>query len=368
MESDLMLATSGVATLPPAYWAVVFFMVGCALGSFLNVVIHRLPRGESLVHPPSHCPHCQYHIPFYLNIPLLTWLMLRGRCRNCGAPIAFRYFAVELLTGLMFLAIWARYGPGLVLPSVLGVFACGLIAASFIDLEHYIIPDEITIGGTVAGIVASLVVPQLHGKTYGPDGVVQGVLGAAVGGGVIYAVVRLGKMAFGRQKLALPANTRVIFAEEGIHLPDGLIPYDELFYRKSDAILLKAATVELIDRCYRDVEVRLKPGVLRIGTDEFSPDQVPHMEVVTSQIVVPREAMGFGDVKFMAAIGAFLGWQATLFSLFASSLLGAVAGVTLVVLKRHNRSNPIPYGPYIAMAAVVWMFCGKEVLHWWLGR
>ena len=98
------------AAVPFHFWSLCFFVLGCIVGSFLNVCIYRLPLGMSIVTPPSHCPHCKYSIPWYLNIPLVTWLALRGRCKNCGAPISPRYFIVELLTGLAFLGCWLKFG------------------------------------------------------------------------------------------------------------------------------------------------------------------------------------------------------------------------------------------------------------------
>src|SRR6187549_3272071 len=129
------------AKVPFHFWTLVLFILGCIVGSFLNVFIYRMPLGRSVISPPSHCPHCNYSIPFYLNIPLVTWLMLRGKCKNCGAPISVRYFLVELLTGLMFLSCWVLYGrqsPFVAL--VLCLVMAGLIAATFIDLAHFIIP------------------------------------------------------------------------------------------------------------------------------------------------------------------------------------------------------------------------------------
>src|SRR3954468_12322916 len=120
--------------IPFHFWSLVFFGLGCIVGSFLNVVIHRLPLGQSVVSPPSHCPHCKYSIPWYLNIPLVTWIVLRGRCRNCGAPISIRYFLVELLTGITFLSCWLAFGhqsPWVALEY--GFFLAGLIAGTFTD-------------------------------------------------------------------------------------------------------------------------------------------------------------------------------------------------------------------------------------------
>src|SRR5215472_1828391 len=148
------------AAVPFHFWSVVFFVLGCIVGSFLNVCIHRLPLGQSIVSPPSHCPHCKYSIPWYLNIPLLTWLWLRGKCRNCGAPISIRYFLVELLTGLTFLVCWNVFGrQSAALALIYCGFLCGLIVATFIDFEHFIIPDEITIGGMLVGVVVSVLFP-----------------------------------------------------------------------------------------------------------------------------------------------------------------------------------------------------------------
>jgi len=345
------------------YLDFVVFLFGAVVGSFLNVCIHRLPLGESIVSPPSHCPHCHYAIPWYLNIPLATWLWLRARCRNCGALISPRYFIVELLTGLAFLASWVSFGSqSAVLALVYCVFLAGLIAASFIDFEHFIIPDELTFGGTALGLACSVAVPKLHHAPNWTESAMAGALGAAAGGGLIYVILRLGKLLFGRQRVALLETTKIIFTETALCLPDREIPYEELFYRRSDTITLHAETVELPDRCYWDVRVQLSPDRLRIGEEEFDPVAVPHLEGVTAEIILPREAMGLGDVKFMAAIGAFLGWQAVLFSVTISSLIGSAVGLCLILLGKRQWSSRMPYGPYLALAAVIWVFAGQR---WW---
>ena len=143
--------TADWSLVPFHFWSLVFFVLGCIVGSFLNVCIHRMPLGMSIVTPPSHCPHCKYSIPWYLNIPLVTWLALRGRCKNCGAPISPRYFVVELLTGADVSGLLAGVRRpshpvhSMPLALVYAVFLAGLIAATFIDFEHFIIPDEITL-------------------------------------------------------------------------------------------------------------------------------------------------------------------------------------------------------------------------------
>ena len=353
--------------VPFHFWSVVFFVLGGIVGSFLNVCIHRMPRGESIVSPPSHCPHCNYSIPWYLNIPMVTWLMLGGKCRNCRAPISIRYFVVELLTAGLFLSCWLRFGA---VSAALALTYClllsGFIVATFIDFEHFIIPDEITLGGMAAGFVCSALVPTLHLAETAARSLERCFLGILVGAGLVYGILRLGKLFFGRQKFSLPKGTRVFFTESAIKLPDKEIPYEEIFYRKSDTILLQAMTVEMADRCYARVPVRLSPARLRVGDDEFQPDQVEHFEVVTDEMVVPREAMGLGDVKFMAAIGAFLGWPAVVFSLMISALIGATVGVTLILMGKSEWSSRLPYGPYIALAATLWVFGADRFVYLWL--
>jgi leader peptidase (prepilin peptidase) / N-methyltransferase len=353
------------AKVPFHFWSGVVFWLGCMVGSFLNVCIYRMPIGKSVVSPPSHCPHCNYSIPFYLNIPLVTWLMLRGKCANCRAPISVRYFLVELITGLSFLGCWLLHGRASVgVALVLCLVMAGLIVATFIDLAHFIIPDEVTIGGMVAGLLCSLAVPELHGLETVGRSLGASFLGLLVGGLLVEGVRQAGKLAFGRMKLNLEGDTKIFFGDSGLVLPDRELLYEEIFYRKSDAIRFHALRVELADRCYVNADVALSPLKLKIAGDEFDPEKNLYMEAVTSKLVLPREAMGFGDVKFMAAIGAFLGWQATVFSLVVSSFLGAIVGGALILLKRHERSNPIPYGPYIAAAAALWIFSGRPIMNW----
>jgi leader peptidase (prepilin peptidase)/N-methyltransferase len=475
------------AVVPFHFWSLVFFVFGCIVGSFLNVCIYRMPLDLSVVSPPSHCPHCKYAIPFYLNIPLLTWLALRGRCKNCGAPISPRYFIVELLTGLTFLNCWLVFGPqSAALALVYCLFLAGLIVATFIDFEHFIIPHEITIGGAVAGFVISFFLPRLHLVHSHRQGMVQSVIGIMAGWCIVFGVRWLGKLLFGKYSLDLDPESRVIFTESAIVLPPKRLSL-ERFHRRAGWFAFQASEVELIDRCYknievaisesqmilkspfgceafnrsaiphlkaiferqlslretaeitgvrwkfvqalsglinslgeaffqrqntkvhagdwlvftstdawlcrrelwfgdgeifyretdaitflareikiqfgswRDVSVRLTPVELKIGDAKFNPEAVPQMEVVTDRMILPREAMGFGDVLFMAAIGAFTGWQGVLFSLFASSLIGSAAGVSLIAMRRSEWSSKIPYGPYIALAAAIWIFCGKQI-------
>ena len=365
------------ALVPFHFWSLVFFSFGCIVGSFLNVCIYRMPLDLSVVSPPSHCPNCEYAIPFYLNVPLVTWLWLGGKCKNCRAPILPRYFIVELLTGVTFLACWLFFGAtSPVLALVYSIFFAGLITATFIDFEHFIIPDEITFGGAAVGFILSFFLPELHGVSSSVAGVEKGLLGIAVGAGMVWFVLEFGYRVFGQQRMKFLEPTKLIFTETSLHLDGREIPYDDIFfdycyrkffYRKPKTITFHASLVEFVDRCYRDVDVRISSSVLAIGDEKLDPAAVLHMEAKCVEIVVPREAMGLGDVKFMAAIGAFLGWQGAVFSLMASSLIGSVVGVALIVMRRSEWSSKIPYGPYIALAAAIWAFVGKKYIEPFLG-
>ena len=267
------------AQVPFHFWSVVFFVFGSMVGSFLNVCIYRMPRGLSVVSPPSHCPRCGYSIPWFLNIPLVTWLSLRGQCANCRAPISPRYVLVEMLTGLLFLASWLMVGrQSVLLALAYCLILAGFVVATFIDFEHFIIPDEITIGGMIAGVVVSFAVPALHGTASRVTGLFQSFIGLAAGWGIVYLVLRVGKLMFGKQNIDLPPNTRIIFTETGLLLPDQEIPFEELFYRKSDVITIEAMTVEVVDRCYKNLVVRLMPEKLFLGDEEFDPESV-HLAV-----------------------------------------------------------------------------------------
>lgn len=354
------------AQVPSHFWTVMFFVLGSMVGSLLNVCIHRMPLGQSIIHPRSHCPHCKYSIPWYLNVPIFTWLYLRGKCKNCGATIAPRYLLIEILTGVAFATAWVRFGQAApLLALAISILLAGFIVATFIDLEHFIIPDEITLGGIVAGFLFSVAVPALQHAATIQESIKASLWGIAIGGGLIYLILRGGKLMFGKEQVLLEENTRIEFTETTIVMPGHEVPFEELFYRKSDTINFHATQLELPDRCYWNVDVQLSPETLKIGADTYKPEEIPHMTAVTSRLVLPREAMGFGDVKFMAAIGAFLGWQAVIFALMASAVLGSIVGVTSILLRKNEWSSRIPYGPYIAIAATIYLFLPDSIVGQW---
>ncbi len=179
---------------------VFIFIFGAMVGSFLNVCIVRLPLEKSIVFPGSHCVACRASIQWYDNIPLISWLLLGGRCRACRAKISFRYWLVELLTGVIFFLFYRHYGIQPVLWPYL-VMVSGFIVATFVDFEHRIIPDEVSIGGMIAGVVFSVIVPQLQG-THSPFlGAAFSLLGVLVGGGSIYLMGMIGDFVFKKETM-----------------------------------------------------------------------------------------------------------------------------------------------------------------------
>ena len=242
-------------------------VIGMVVGSFLNVCIWRLPKGESVVFPPSHCPKCAYRIRWYDNIPLFSYLMLRGKCRGCGIHISLQYPLVELLNGLLTLALFLHFGPTLPF-IVLFLFCSALVVITFIDLEHQIIPDEISLPGIVIGFIFSFF---LQGHTW-----LNSLLGILLGGG---------------------------------------------------SLLLVAYVY---------------------------------------QLMTGKEGMGGGDIKLLAMMGAFQGWKSILFIIFASSLVGSVIGITIMLVQKKDSKLAIPFGPYLAFGSILYIFFGRQIIHWYL--
>lgn len=184
------------------------FILGAIVGSFLNVCIVRMPHEKSVVTPRSHCVHCKKQLLWYDNIPFISYILLKGRCRFCGEKISPRYFWVELVTAVTFVAFYQYYGLSALLPAYL-TMACGFIVATFVDFEHRIIPDEVSIGGMAAGVLFSALIPELHGMDPGTGPLVLAHLkslgwslfGVLVGGGSIYAMGILGDFLFKKESM-----------------------------------------------------------------------------------------------------------------------------------------------------------------------
>ena len=346
------------------------FVLGAAVGSFLNVCIYRLPRDLSVNRPRrSFCPHCNHPIPWYQNIPLVSWLVLRGRCATCGGKISFRYFGVELLTGLLFVAVWRAFPWPMALPYF--VFVSLVIIATFVDFEHFIIPDEITIGGTFAGIIASLAVPELQQSGTRLAALVRSALAAALGYLVLLFVLEAGKLAFGKKRIPLDGQTPFTWKRHGddaeftVGAERSL--WSDHFARETDRLLLKCDDVSIDGQIHNKVELEFVYDRLTFEGQTFQLDEVNEISGTASELQIPREAMGRGDLKFLASIGAFLGWQAVLFSIFAGSLAGSAVGLVTLVVGNRVWSAKLPFGPYLALGALVWLFFGSGLLQWYFG-
>ena len=252
----------------PAYCAFAAFVTGACVGSFLNVCVYRIPLNRSVVSPGSHCAACGAPIAWYHNIPVVSWLVLRGRAACCGTRIDARYAIVEFATGALFLALWLRFPP---LDAIIYAVMCsGLIAACLIDLDHFIIPDRFTFGGCLAGFAACAIDPRL-----------------------------------------MNADTRL----------------------HAFSWSLASAIVGML--------VLLAIGWL--GT-----------------LLLRKEAMGMGDVKFVAAICSFLGMVSLIWTITISACIGSVLGLLLIVLQRGAWGTRIPYGPFLGLAAIAWLFGGND--------
>jgi len=346
------------------------FVLGAVVGSFLNVCIYRMPLDLSVNEPRrSFCPACKKQLRWYQNIPLLSWLFLRGRCAHCGSRIAFRYFAVELLTALLFLAVWRQFPWQIAV--AYWVFVSLLIVGTFIDFEHFIIPDEVTIGGTIAGILASCLVPALMAVDGRSRALLTSALSAALGYAILWIVLEAGKKVFGKKRIELDAPTPFSWTRTGddadfiVGEEKGL--WSDHFSRETDLLILHCDEVIVDYRGLGKTDLRFYYNRVKIDGEEILLDNVEQISGVVRGLQIPREAMGRGDLKFLAAIGAFLGWRAVLFSVFAGSLLGSLVGLATLLIGRRVWSAKLPFGPYLAFGGLLWMFFGRSLLSWYLG-
>ena len=369
------------------------FYMGAGIGSFLNVVIYRLPLGVSVNNPKrSFCPSCKYKIPMWQNIPLLSWLLLRGKCANCGGKISIRYFLVELLTAVIFYLVFVKisgeyamggdpwpkiqlWGPQVL---CLWVFMSLLISGTFIDIDHFILPHSITIGGTVVGVLASWWVPALMVEATHTRGVLVSLASAALGLGGLWMVVELGKLAFGRKKFVFTKEESWEVTQPNEEEPPVVVfgehKYDwaDLFMRATDRMVVTCNNLQVNDRTFGAVTAELWMEKLKVreGTnlEEFSLEGVTTLKAKTTQVVIPREAMGFGDVLFLMMIGAFTGWQSVLFTILAASVIGTVFAVIHRVTGKAEWGAKIPFGPYLAMGAALWVFYGPQFVQWYVSK
>ena len=344
------------------------FVLGAAVGSFLNVCIYRWPVDLSINQPRrSFCPKCKQPIPWHQNLPLISWIALGGRCANCGAKISFRYFAVELVTALLFLAIWQSFPWQIAI--AYWIFVSFLIIGTFIDFEHFIIPDRVTIGGIIAGVACSVIVPALMETDSRVAAGVRALLAAALGYVILWIVLEAGKIAFGRKRIRFDAPTPFTWIKRGedadfvVGTEESL--WSDYFAREKDRLLLRCDETRIDHETFANVTLDFRYDRVNVEGRALMLDDVTHISGVARELVIPREAMGRGDLKFLGAIGAFLGWRAVLFSLFAGSLLGSIVGLVTLVVGKRVWSAKLPFGPYLAFGALTWMFFGEILLRWY---
>ncbi|MCP4847303.1 MAG: prepilin peptidase [Verrucomicrobiaceae bacterium] len=366
------------------FLAMVAFVLGAIVGSFLNVVIYRVPRGISVNSPRrSFCPGCDYQIPFFHNIPLLSWVVLLGKCKKCSAVISFRYWCVELLTAALFLGVWIRFSDTPQVVPVIWILVALLICATFIDFDFQIIPDGITKGGGVIGLLAVLMVPSLAvvlmdceladgaGYKVRLSALGLAILGGATGYGLIFSVVILGKIAFGRKALNVPDTGywSVIEGEENPVLITGeeRTPFEDLFFVGSERVEIECEQAEVNGKSFEGGVITIHSDRLQVEEEEVMISEWKTLSGKARSIRYYREAMGFGDVKFMALIGAFLGWKAVLFTIFIASVSGTAVSLPAKILRRDSPLTRIPFGPYLALGAIVWIFFGPDLLDWYFG-
>jgi leader peptidase (prepilin peptidase)/N-methyltransferase len=347
--------------------------LGACIGSFLNVCIYRWPRDMKVNEPArSFCPLCKRAIRWYENLPMISWLALRGRCAGCHEHIPFRYFLVEALTAVVFLLIWWHFPPAQAVAYALLATAC--IVTVFVDFEHYIIPNQVTWGVLPLGLVASALVPSLHEETFWLRGLFMGALGAGVGLLSLWLVVEGGKRLFGKKtrKFEKAINWELREGEEApsLVLGEEIIPWDDLFSRESDRLIIEGSDFEVNGRPSEGSRLVMHWNRFAIE-DGKSPEDVP-LEKVKSmrgkarRMVIPREAMGFGDVKFLAMAGAFIGWKGALFTIFAASLYGTIFGLGVLLINRKNWAGRIPFGPWLVVGVWTWVLFGKVLLNTYL--
>lgn len=380
----------GVIELP-VFLAIVSAILGATVGSFLNVVIYRLPRGLSVNEPRrSFCPNCKYKIPFHLNIPILSWFLLAGKCKNCSGVVSFRYCFVEILTAFLFLLAWLTFAgsfdqifynnPQLVLVSWFLISL--LVAASFIDIEHQIIPDGINGCGIIVGIISAFIFPNIVHEFMGMDkspsqefssrieAVGWSLAGMACGFVILYSVVIFGKILFGKKSLSSgePVTWNIIEGKENpiLIIGDNEIPFEDLFFVGTEKIVLDSTEIEINSKQYGADDLVVYYDRLVVGGENVIPiNEWQTLKGISSKITYKREAMGLGDVKFIAMFGAFIGWKGVLFALFAASIIGTSINLPGKFLGKGTAFTRIPFGPYLAVGALFWLFCGSDLLQWY---
>jgi leader peptidase (prepilin peptidase)/N-methyltransferase len=272
---------------------------------------------------------------------------------------------VEAITGAFFAAASWRFGFPLMIP--VWIFGAALIVTTFIDIEFFLIPDVVSKPAIVAGIASSLFFPELHATPSPLIAAGLSIAGALIGGGLLFLIGELGKLAFGRYKVVLPDP--VPFRFENMSADDAqiVIGKDEFrcsdhFFRRTDRIRIRAEEAIVNDQKFQAAELSLYYHRVETPAGIIPLTDLYLLEGRTAYAEFPREAMGLGDVKLVTAIGAFTGWTGAIFTIPVASVIASLYGIATLVIGRREWSSKIPFGPYLAIGAVAWIFCGREIV------
>ncbi|MFW6413771.1 MAG: prepilin peptidase [Verrucomicrobiota bacterium] len=379
-----------------------FFIFGACIGSFLNVVICRLPKGESLISPGSHCPRCGHHITGLENIPVISWLYLRARCRECRERISWHYPIVEIASAVIFVLVWCRvYFSGLpltTLPSFL-FLTTALFAAAIIDIKHHIIPDKITITGCLLAFLLAVLVPgsrdALELMTRVPTitrettliplvptietlvplnnirvlALLDTLLGFLTAYCLLVTMRSIGKLLWGRSKISTEEAQQLSLQNNILYIGSNLIYKFPDTGNNDTKITIAAHQVKLVYvdktgsiKAHFISSARLSIRNSRIITGSLNLDQerIISLTGYTKKWHIPRNVLGYGDIKLLAMIGAFLGVDGFLFVLLTASLSGfAFSGIGIILTRK--RFQTVPFAPFIGGGIFLWIFYGPEL-------
>ncbi len=369
MLEALTLYTQVVSLEAPWLLPLCFALIGACIGSFLNVVIYRMPRGLSVQKPRrSFCPHCKAGIPWYLNLPIISWLALRGKSACCHRPIALRYWLVELACAALFAAIsWVFAAEDVVTQALICVWAAAMLATFCIDWEQMVVLPSLTLVATAAGFGVAALSPWLvtGGALMPTEGMLWSACGA-IGGFLLFRLVALlGRLLFGRRSEKFGMNLPWSLRQEGddleLRMGERCLLWSELFMEERNRLTLQGAVIdgrgnEVGELCFSVDAVLLPDGRLL---------ELEHCESLSGTCCgysLRREAMGSGDAWIALAIGALCGWQGVMFSLVA----GSVLGILWALIARIRRGQPMPFGPTLVLGAWIWLFWGQPLWYAYL--
>lgn len=340
-------------------------LLGACVGSFVNVVVYRLPRGLSVQNPPrSFCPSCGAAIPWWLNLPIISWLWLRGKSACCRKPIAVRYWLVELACTALFLLIGLSFPYESLLTLLwLCLWAAALLAMLAMDWELMVVHPRVALLAAAFGLTAAVMDPTLSDPAaLSPlEGGMWGLVGA-VGGYLCFRLVALGgRLLFGRKRCIFAGDEPWLLHQVGDDIVLTIAGQDyawsEVFPESSAGIALHDAVLDGSAAPRGDITLQEDALLLPDG-ERKELEQYDRLSGSCRALTLRREAMGSGDAWIAMAIGALCGWQGVVFALVG----GSVIGLIFAIITRARRGVPMPFGPALILAAYIWLFRGPQLL------